>query len=110
MKCIECESCVKGFFKNQPELYACIGVKHPYIIRDINQECAEYPELKEKNGYDFKIPKTQKVIEIRLTDGKPKYVVTENQTRTQYTLWKVKNDRYVEKIETAKIPKFKTKL
>lgn len=110
MKCSECNSCVKGFFNNQPELYTCIGVKHPYIIRDVNQECAEYPELRERKSYDFKIPKTQKIVEIHLTDGKPKYVVTENSTKTQYTLWKVKNNRDVEKIETAKIPKFKTKL
>ena len=110
MKCIECDSCVKGFFNNQPELYACIGVKHPYIIRDVNQECAEYPELRERKIYDFKIPKTQKIIEIRLTNGKPKYVVTENLTKTQYTLWKVKNNRDVEKVETAKEPVFKTKL
>lgn len=110
MKCIECDSCVKGFFNNQPELYACIGVKHPYIIRDVNQECAEYPELRERKSYDFKIPKTQKIIEIRLTNGKPKYVVTENPTKTQYTLWKVKNNRDVEKVETAKEPVFKTKL
>ena len=110
MKCSECNSCVKGFFNNQPELYACIGVKHPYIIRDVNQECAEYPELRERDGYDFKIPKTQKIVEIHLSNGKPKYAVTENLTKTQYTLWKVKNNRDVEKIETAKIPIFKTKL
>ena len=110
MKCIECNSCVKGFFNNRPELYACIGVKHPYIIRDVNQECVEYSYLKEKQNFDFNIPKSQKVCEIYLTNGKPKYVMTENSTKTQYTLWKVKNDRDVEKIETAKKPIFKTKL
>lgn len=110
MKCSECNSCVKGFFNNQPEVYACIGVKHPFVIRDINQECTEYPELKERKNFEFNLPKTQSKITIYLTDGKPKYVVTVNAPKTQYTLWKVKNNRDVEKIETAKEPVFKTKL
>lgn len=110
MKCIECESCVKGFFSNRPDVYACIGVKHPFLIKDIEQECTEYPELKNTDSFEFNLPKTQNVITIHLSNGKPKYVITVNQTKTQYALWKIKNNRDVEKIETASIPIFKTKL
>lgn len=44
MKCKDCDCCRKDWFKSSPELYVCIGVKHPFVIDDINQECPEYPE------------------------------------------------------------------
>lgn len=44
MKCKVCSSCSKGYFKSQPDKYVCIGVKEPFIIKDINHECTEYPE------------------------------------------------------------------
>ena len=44
MKCKECESCYKGFFKSKPDKYVCIGVAEPFVISDINQECTEYPD------------------------------------------------------------------
>lgn len=42
MKCKDCESCKKGWFKSSPDLYVCIGVKHPFVIEDINKECTQY--------------------------------------------------------------------
>lgn len=44
MKCKECNSCEKGWFASKPNEYVCIGVKHPFVISDINAECTEYPE------------------------------------------------------------------
>lgn len=44
MKCRECNSCTKGYFASQPESYVCIGVKHPFVIEDVDHECTEYPE------------------------------------------------------------------
>ena len=44
MKCIECECCRKGWFKSKPAEYVCIGVKEPFVIKDANVECTEYPE------------------------------------------------------------------
>ena len=51
MTCAECNSCKKGWFKSRPEDYVCIGVKHPFLIRDINVECTEYPELRRDRYY-----------------------------------------------------------
>jgi hypothetical protein len=48
MKCIECGCCTKGFFKCEPEAYACLGVKEPFVIKDVNVECTEYPEMREE--------------------------------------------------------------
>jgi hypothetical protein len=42
MKCKDCRSCKKGWFKSEPDQYVCIGVKHPFVISDINKECTEY--------------------------------------------------------------------
>lgn len=42
MICRECKSCYKGWIKSRPEERWCIGVKHPFKIEDINQECTEY--------------------------------------------------------------------
>lgn len=44
MKCIECDSCRKGWDESRPEDYMCIGVKHPFVIPDVSAECTEYPE------------------------------------------------------------------
>lgn len=44
MKCIECDSCKKGWFTCHPDNYVCTGVKEPFIIPDVNKECYEYPE------------------------------------------------------------------
>lgn len=42
MKCKDCECCKKGWFKNRPDDYVCTGVKHPFVIENINRECTEY--------------------------------------------------------------------
>ena len=42
MKCKDCNSCKQGWFKSSPELYVCTGVKHPFVIDNIEQECTEY--------------------------------------------------------------------
>jgi len=44
MKCIECDKCRKGWFKSKPAEYVCIGVREPFVIEDVGQECTEYPE------------------------------------------------------------------
>ncbi len=51
MKCCNCESCTKGFFKSRPDDYVCIGVKEPFIIENINSECSEYNEEYWDNRY-----------------------------------------------------------
>lgn len=48
MKCIECDACRKGFWKSKPEAYICIGVKEPFEINDVYQQCTEYPEKREQ--------------------------------------------------------------
>lgn len=52
MKCKDCNCAVKGFFGNVPKEYVCIGVKEPFIIRDINGECTEYKDKKVKIAED----------------------------------------------------------
>lgn len=41
-KCIDCPACKKGRFKSKPDAYVCIGVKEPFIINNIEQECTQY--------------------------------------------------------------------
>lgn len=48
MKCKECDCCIKGWFEWKPNDYVCIGVLEPFVIKDINVECTEYPELRNK--------------------------------------------------------------
>ena len=48
MKCKECKCCKKGWFRSSPDTYVCIGVKHPFEIKDINVECTEYEEYRNK--------------------------------------------------------------
>lgn len=52
MKCKDCGCCHKGWFKSSPELYVCTGVKHPFVIEDINNSCTEYPDKAENNDKD----------------------------------------------------------
>lgn len=51
MKCKECHCCRLGWFKSKPSEYVCIGVKVPFVIKNINNECTEY---------DYKIEKGDK--------------------------------------------------
>ena len=41
-KCKDCDCCRKGYFKSKPNEYVCIGVKNPFMIKDINEPCTEY--------------------------------------------------------------------
>lgn len=62
MKCKDCNSCIKGFFKYLPDKYVCIGVKEPFVIDDIRKECTEYyqkyeeetPMVNKKSWEEFK--------------------------------------------------------
>lgn len=49
MKCRECSCCHKGYWASSPDVYVCTGVKEPFEIYDINQECSEYPEREESS-------------------------------------------------------------
>lgn len=52
MKCCECSSCrevtrrrwVRGKGFVDFKFKECWGVKHPFEIKDVNQECIVYPE------------------------------------------------------------------
>ena len=39
---------MKGFFACEPDKYACIGVKEPFVIGDLNVECPVYPEYRKQ--------------------------------------------------------------
>ena len=49
MKCKNCSACHKGYFKSKPNDYVCIGVKEPFVISNIDNECTEYPEKNKDN-------------------------------------------------------------
>ena len=49
MKCKNCSACHKGYFKSKPDDYVCTGVCEPFVIRNIDNECTEYPEKNKKN-------------------------------------------------------------
>lgn len=42
MICKDCAAMRKNWDKNNPDDAYCIGVKHPFKIKDINNECTEY--------------------------------------------------------------------
>lgn len=42
MICRDCSCMRKGWIKSRPEEAWCIGVKNPFRIEDVNQECTEY--------------------------------------------------------------------
>lgn len=42
MTCRECKCIRKGWIKSRPDEYWCIGVKHPFKVENIHQECTEY--------------------------------------------------------------------
>lgn len=48
MKCKDCSSCKKGWFPSKPDEHVCIGVKVPFVISNINNECTEYSEKNSK--------------------------------------------------------------
>ena len=69
MKCKECSCCKKGWFKTNPDAYACIGVKEPFVINDIEVDCTEYPEKrneKVKRKTNFKHIKSMNDEELAL--------------------------------------------
>ena len=45
MKCKDCDYKMKGFFACEPDKYACIGVKEPFVIGNIDSECTQYKTL-----------------------------------------------------------------
>ena len=78
MKCKECGSCRKGWFRWTPNEYVCIGVPEPFIIEDINAECTEYEDLRNKKlptedclvvSFD-KNPNDSTVLLVSRVDGK----------------------------------------
>lgn len=44
MKCKDCHCRRLGWDKSNPNDYICIGVREPFVIKDINKECSEYDE------------------------------------------------------------------
>ena len=50
MKCKDCSCCRKDWFPSSPEMYVCTGVKHPFVIEDINHDCTEYVKTDAGNG------------------------------------------------------------
>lgn len=53
MRCKDCDCCEQGFFRSRPTSYVCTGVKHPFVIENINEECTEYPEKNEKLKHKY---------------------------------------------------------
>ena len=47
MKCRDCDYKMQGFFACEPDKYACIGVKEPFILGNLNEECPAYPEYRD---------------------------------------------------------------
>ena len=49
MKCKDCDACHNGYFKSKPDDYVCTGVCEPFVIKNIDKECTEYPEKNKEN-------------------------------------------------------------
>lgn len=58
MKCKDCDACHKVEIPNTNSsgyyYYECRGVKNPFKINDINQECTEYKSNKAEHTFKFK--------------------------------------------------------
>ena len=50
MKCKDCPSCMRGYFGSKPNDYFCVGVKHPFLISNIDDEC-----MKDENKHTAKL-------------------------------------------------------
>lgn len=61
MKCKDCGCCYYGWFPDKPNEYVCIGVKEPFIIKNVNGECTEYPEKNEVNKMNRYICKAKRL-------------------------------------------------
>lgn len=66
MKCRECECCQEVILNRwsssnncwiKENVHQCWGVKEPFEIEDINVECTEYPERRDKTVKDISIEK-----------------------------------------------------
>lgn len=55
MKCKDCSACKLGWFGSKPFAYVCTGVKEPFVINDINVECTEYKDRRDKKINDLSI-------------------------------------------------------
>ena len=49
MKCKDCSCCHKGWFDHRPNDYVCTGVRHPFVISNIENECTEYADKRSTN-------------------------------------------------------------
>ena len=58
MKCRECNFCQEVIISRwssdyecwiKENIYKCFGVKEPFVINNIDVECTEYPEKRNKN-------------------------------------------------------------
>lgn len=48
IKCKDCSSCHKGYFKSQSDEYICIGVKEPFVISNYTDAgCTVYKDKKD---------------------------------------------------------------
>ena len=52
MKCKDCNCCKLGHFSEMPNDYICTGVKRPFVIENVNNECTEYPAFASKSQED----------------------------------------------------------
>ena len=52
MKCRDCKCAKRGYFKSVPDAYVCIGVKEPFVIENINEECRSYKEKQSQDTND----------------------------------------------------------
>jgi hypothetical protein len=57
MKCKDCVCCKLGWFGISSD-YVCTGVKEPFVIKDINEDCPEYA----KECWNYNKPDNTKQI------------------------------------------------
>lgn len=66
MKCRECECCHEVILNRwsssnncwiKENVHQCWGVKEPFVIKNIDVECTEYPDRRDKTVKDISIEK-----------------------------------------------------
>ena len=51
-KCKNCSALVKGFIKEHPNDYACIGMAEPFIVDNLNKSCPMFQSATKNSTID----------------------------------------------------------
>lgn len=96
MKCKDCEYVEKGFFKEHPESYVCIGERHPFVVDGCSEGCSHWKKKVNKgwiNCESGNMPeddekyKDKKIINVLVTTATGKVTKVQRKLYGDYWRW-----------------------